>query len=329
MKRNEKGNRMDMKKGFSAAALLLASMVGVQAEAQTVYAYVSETIPANSDVLVSVPVNNSIEVELTTSSVAGSILTVPNSPDFAAGDYSQGAFARYYVRFIDGPAAGLWSSVTANSETTLTIDNADVAALASAGGGDTIRVYKHHTINSVFPDSLLNISFVTGSQLLFFSASDTQNKAPGSDLTAGYTTFLNIGWGAEGGRPIYPEEAFIIRNNSGNPLTYVKTGVAPDHPVSFLLKAGVAKDTPLGTGYPAAVTVKETGLGGFTGRQILTQGGVGQAQAPGSAATYSFTAFLNIGWGAGSDVALAPNSAFLFRQPAGDVGGVFTVAKPY
>ncbi len=317
-----------MKKQLTSGLLCLAALSAGQMQAQTVYAYVAETIPASSDVLVSVPVNNNVEVELTTSGVSGSVITVPNSAAFASGDYNAGTFAEFYVRFVDGPAAGLWSSITVNSETSITIEDAAVAALASSGGGDTIRVYAHHTIGSVFPDALLDISFVTGTQLLFYSDGDTQNKAPGSGASVGYTEFLGIGWGSDADRPLEPEQAFIIRNSSASPLTYVKAGIAPDHPVAYLVEAGPAKDTALGTGYPANVTVEETGLGGVTGRQILVQG-TGQNSAPGNAGTFGWTAFLGIGWGADAGVNLAPNSAYIFRQPSGDTGGVSTVVKPY
>lgn len=329
MERNEKGKRMDIKKGFSAAALLLASMVSVQAEAQAVYAYVAETVPANSDVLVSVPVNNSIEVELTTSSVAGSVITVPNTPDFAAGDFDAGSFVKYYVRFIDGPAAGLWASVTANSETTLTIDNAAVAALASAGGGDQIRVYKHHTLDSVFPAELLGVSFVDQTQVLLYGDADTQNKAPGAGGIFTYATFFNLGWGVNAERPLLPEQAFVIRNSSNTDLTFAVTGIAPDHPVAYLLDGGVAKDTAIGTGYPVPVTVESSGLGGEDQRQILLQGTSGQNQTPGSAGIFTFATFFNLGWGVNAGVPLAPNSALILRQPATDVGGVSTVVSPY
>lgn len=323
---------MNIKKGFAAGALVVASMLGGQAEAQTLYAYVSETIPANSDVLISVPVNNSVEVELTTSSVSGSVITVPNSVDFAAGDYNQAAFVRYYVRFIDGPAAGLWSSITANTETTLTIANPDVAALATSGGGDKIRVYAHHTLESVFPKALEGF-VVDGTpgqqtQVLFYSTADSQNKAPGSNGTA---TFLSplAGWGPNAARPIFPEEGIIVRNRSlSKSLTFIKSGIAPDHPVSYLIKPGVARDTAFGTGYPASVLVPETNLGGVFQNQILVQTVPGQNNPPGNAGTYTY---INpaVQWSVNNTKLIPANQAFIFRQPATDAGGKRTVTKPY
>lgn len=323
---------MDIKKGFATAALLLASMAGVQAEGQTVYAYVAETVPANSDVLVSVPVNNNVEVELTTSSVSGTVITVPNSPDFAAGDYNAATFVRYYVRFIDGPASGLWSSITANSETTLTINNPDVAALASSGGGDTIRVYAHHTLESVFPKAQDGISTISTpgqqTQVLYYSTGDSQNKAPGSGFTA---TFLSpiAGWGPNAARPILPEEGILIRNRSlTDSITYIKPGIAPDHEVSILVEPTVARDTAIGTGYPVDVLLPDTNLGSVLQNQVLFQTIAGQNNAPGNAGTFTY---INpaVEWTSGNTKKIAGNTAFIFRQPATDAGGKRTISKPY
>lgn len=324
---------------FGAAALAAASF---QANAQKLLAYVSSPLPSGTDTLVSVPVNNNVEVELETVSVAGSVITVDDSPEFAAGDYSAGSFARYYVRFIDGGAAGLWSNITVNSDTTLTIDNAEVAALANAAGGETIRVYKHHTVGSVFPDSFLDDAdggvlttggVADGLQLLFYSEAALQNKAPGSRASSGvinYTTFFNLGWGAGADAPLLPETAFVIRNQTGNDLQYVVSGAAPDHPVSYLFDASVNKDYLLGTGYPADVTVEETGIGVFDGRVIFTQGsGIDTGPGGDGGSQFSFTTFFNLGWGASAGVELKPNSAFVFRQSAADPGGKVTVEKPY
>ena len=317
---------MKITKTVTTGVLCLAAMAGGQAHASDAYAYVHATVAPSTDVLVSVPVNNNVEVELTALSRSGSVITVANSPAFAAGDFNAGAFPKYYIRVLDGSGAGLWASIIANSETTITVDDASVAALVA--NGNKFRVYKHHTVASVFPDALLNSAFVDGTQLLFYSSADSQNKAPGSGGIVNYTTFFNLGWGANADRPLKPEEAFVIRNSSGTTLTYVAVGIAPDHAVAYMVKPGVAKDTAVGTGYPVGVTVAETGLGTVNGRSILLQG-TAQNSAPGSAAVYNYTTSFGLGWGANAGVTLAPNSGFVFRQPGSDTGGKATVVKPY
>lgn len=306
--------------------LTLSALAGGHAQAAGVYAYVHQSVPGNSDVLVSVPVNNALEVELTLTGKSGSVLFFSNSASFASGDYNAASFAKYYVRFVDGPAAGLWSSITVNAETSITVDNASVAALAASG--NKIRVYKHQTVGSVFPASLLGQSFVDGTQLLFYSSADSQNKNPGSGGIVNYTSLFDIGWGANAERPLNPEEAFVIRNNAGSPLTYIATGAAPDHAVAYLVKPGVAKDTAMGSGYPVGVSVLETGLGAFNNRQIRLQG-TSKNALPGSLATYTYSTGGGVGWGVNAAVVLAPNGGYIFRQTASDAGGKVTVQKPY
>ncbi|MFN3166647.1 MAG: TIGR02597 family protein [Phycisphaeraceae bacterium] len=313
---------MNLRTGLTTAVLSLAALAGGQAYAADAYAYVHRSIPANSDVLVSAPVNTAIEAELTVTNKAGSVLSFVNSPSFSSGDFNAGTFAKYYVRITSGPAEGLWASIAVNGETTITITNPLVAALVT--NGSNFRVYKHQTVGSMFPAALTGQSFVDGTQLLFFSDADAQFKNPGSGGIVNYTTYFDLGWGNNAERPILPEEAFIIRNNSASALTYVAVGFAPDHAVAYLVKPGVARDTALGTGYPVAVTVQETGLGAFNGRQIRLQG-TSKNAFPGSLATYTFSG----SWGANAGVELQPNSAFILRQTASDTGGKATVVKPY
>jgi len=317
---------VNFRKGLTTAVLSLAALAGGQAQASDVYAYVHRSIPANSDVLVTAPVNNDIEAELTVTSKAGSILSFANSPSFASGDFNAGTFAKYYIRVLDGTGAGLWASITVNSETSITINNSIVAALVA--NGNTIRVYKHHTVGLLFPVSLQGQSFVDGTQLLFYSSTAGQNKNPGSGGIVNYTSFFDLGWGNNAERPILPEEAFVIRNTSASPLTYVATGFAPDHAVAYFIQPSVARDTAMGTGYPVPVTVAQTGLGTSNGRQIRLQGTALNA-LPGSLATYTYTTSGGVGWGANAGVELQAGSGFILRQTSSDNGGLSTVDKPY
>lgn len=318
-----------------------ASLAGAQASAQELFAYVATPLPAGTDTLVSVPVNNDVEAELTTDSVAGSVINVP-AASLPGGAYDAGSFVNYYVRFIDGPAAGLWSSITANSDSSITIDNPAVAALATAAGGDTIRIYEHHTVGSVFPADQLDDSdggllttgaVANGLQIQFFSDADTQNKAPGSDGAVSFSVISLPGntiaaWNVPD-RPLLPETAFVVRNNSGEDLQYIQSGAAPDHPVAFLAESGVVKDTHRGLGYPVSLTVLETGLGaGTANRQVLTQG-TAQNSAPGTdGSTATYLGFAGA-WNT-PNLELQPFAGFVFRQTsASDAGGKVDVVKPY
>lgn len=328
-----------VKKGFTAAALLLASMASGQADAGAVFSYVSTPLPAGTQTLVSVPVNNAVEVELVTAGVSGSVINLP-AASVVDSAYNAGAYPAYYVRFIDGPAAGLWSSVTVNSPSSITIADADVAAQASAGGGDTIRVYKHHTVGSIFPadklddadgGSLTTGMVSSGLQIQFFSDGDTINKAQGSGAPS-FASFLAFGgfgvWDTPD-VPLLPESCFIVSNPTPNDLVYIASGFAPDHAVSYLIKPNVSKDTFLGSGYPVPTTVSGTGLGsGQQNRTIFTRGtGVNQAPGSGGGAIYSYLGFLQI-WDE-PDAEIQPFGGFILRQEGADAGGVSVADKPY
>ncbi|MGB0766459.1 MAG: hypothetical protein ACPGYV_01975, partial [Phycisphaeraceae bacterium] len=200
------------------------------------------------------------------------------------------------------------------------------------------------TVGSVFPEDQLDDvdggllttgAVANGLQIQFFSDADFQNKGPGSGSPsfASYTVIsiggsvIFQGWDTPD-VPLLPETAFVIRNGSSAELQYVEPGEAPDHPVAYLVPSGVSRDSHLGSGYPATVTVEETGLGaGITSRQLFTQG-TALNSAPGQGgAIVSYLGFLGI-WDVPT-TPLDPFGGFVFRQEAADAGGKVTVTKPY
>lgn len=323
---------MKLRKTFTTGLLALAVFAGGSAHAGTTFAAVNRDLPAGTDTFVSVPVNNNVEVELAATSKLGTTLNFP-AASLSDGAYDAGTFPVYYVRFIDGPAAGLWASITANSASSITIDDAAVAALAS--GTETIRVYKHHTLASVFPTELRDDSaggkltkgaVANGMKILFYSTADALNKGPGS---GGIFTWFNsaVGFLTNASRPLLPDTGFIIRNDTVNDLTYFTAGEAPDHPVAYLVKAGVARDTHVGTGYPVTVTAGDSGVGG-PGRQILLQSNAFNS-SPGNLPGIYTWFNPSVGFFTNANKPLEANSAYVLRQNASEVGGKATVVKPY
>ncbi|QNN23155.1 TIGR02597 family protein [Planctomycetales bacterium ZRK34] len=314
---------MNYKTSLLSTLCLLAMMV-VPSYAQDVYGYVYLPVPAQSDVLVSVPLNNADQGDFTIAAggISGNVITVEE----AIGQTFDAD--KYYVRFIDGAAAGLWTTISANGANTFTLDNTEAAALAAAG--DTVRVFKHHTIGSIFPAGLLGVTFVNQTQLLFFSDSIAKNKAPGSGGTVTYTTLFNTGWGADVDRVIKPEEAFVVRNNSASDLVFVKTGLLPQHKVAFVAPASSSNDIVRGIGYPVSVTVEDSDWGDVNQRQILlvNNAAAGKNKAPGSGGSFTYTTLFNTGWGADATTSLSPSAGYIFRQNSG-VGGKVTPVKPY
>ncbi len=323
---------MKLRKTVATGILALAAFASGSAHAAGTFAAVTRDLPAGTDTFVSVPVNNSVEIELNATSKLGTTLNFP-AASLSDGAYNAGTFPIYYVRFIDGPAAGLWASITVNSASSITIDDTAIAALAS--GTEKIRVYKHHTLGSVFPSErrddsaggkLTQGAITNGVQILFYSDADSQNKGPGS---GGIFTWFNsaVGFLTNASRPLLPDTGFVIRNGSAHDLTYFTAGEAPDHPVAYLIKAGVARDTHIGTGYPVTVTAGDSGVGG-PGRQILLQSNAANSSPGNLPGIYTW---FNpaLGFFTNASKPLTANSAYVLRQTATEVGGKATVVKPY
>lgn len=247
-------------KGFAAAALIAALGAG-PAMAGNV-AVVTIGVPASSDVVVTVPVNNDVQAELAVEPAGISGSTIDVGVDVSA--YSGGSF---YVRVMTGDGAGLWTTITSASGTVLTVEDADV--LNFVADGDELRVYKHQTIGSVFKPELEGVMFANGVQVLPFS---NVGQVGLNQIAPPGITFFNGTWlGGNGSATVLaPETRLIIRNNAfpAKALTYAVAGDAPDHPVAFLVRGGVSDDALIGTGYPVSIDVSDTGLG-FQGRQLL------------------------------------------------------------
>ncbi len=132
-------------------SLLAAALATGLASAQTAYTtpvgYVSQTCKANSDTIVGVPLRQSsvgagaLSVNPDTSTIPGSaILTLSGTPGFTVN-----AFANtHYAKFKDGPAAGQWFVITANTASSLTV-NLNGATL-SAVSTNALAVLKFWTL---------------------------------------------------------------------------------------------------------------------------------------------------------------------------------------
>lgn len=113
--------------------------------------YNSVEVPANSDVLVSVPFNQTLVSTHTVDTKTAGGVTVTDT-------LTVNAFANtFLVRFTSGNGKGLWSTISSNTANELVFQN--TAILADVSVGDTFSVYPHQTLATVFPDGLQGKSF--------------------------------------------------------------------------------------------------------------------------------------------------------------------------
>jgi uncharacterized protein (TIGR02597 family) len=310
---------------LGAAGLMALSVSAANAQQQGV---VTINVPANSDVVVSIPFNRTPVGEFETASVSGSTLTLQGNPGFASNEFQND----HYVRVIDGSGAGLWATISGNTANQVTLDDSDIAAELDAGGDQTIRIYPHHTVESVFPAEERGVSFEAGTQVqLWDNSAATQNKGPGPGGASTFQdNFLGTGW-SNPEMVLPPETAIVIRNSGSSSLTFIAKGLVPDHKVAYLLDGGVNKDTLIGSGYPVETKARFSGLGGADQRQIqlYDNDATGQNKGPGPGGATTFQDnFLGTGW-ANPDLPIAPGAGFVFRQNGNGSAGVAEATVVY
>lgn len=261
---------MKLKLGATLALGLAALATPGQADAQDV-ATVASPVPANADVVFSIPVNRPAVGEFESTNLNGRQLTV----DLAGGDsFDTDAFAgTHYVRVIDGPAGGLWATIASNDGSSVTLTN-DTRGNGVAGlltGDETVRLYPHHTVDSAFPEEDLGLSYTDGTQILLFdNAATAQNIPFGGQAIVQYNLGgFFPGW-SDGDQILPPDTGIGLRNNADHGLTLLFQGDRPDHPVGYLVPDNVNKDVVVSSGYPVNTQVRFSGFGGVDQRQILT-----------------------------------------------------------
>lgn len=322
-----------MKVKVASMAVAVFFVAGASAFAADVVGYNVVTVPASSDVLVSVPFSQDVELSAVVDSVTANGVTVTDA-------LVEGAYAsNYYVRFIDGNGEGLWSTITENGEGGFTLENADVLSYVVAG--DNFRVYAHHTIDSIFPEGMKDIAFEIGTQVQVYDAlGDGTYKSPIS--SAAYTAlpaFLGGGYAwsgsADGDTVIEPQAMILVRNTSTTDALEIPFfGDVPDHKTAVLVDAG-ARDVVVGSGFPVATAIGDMGVEA-EGRQVQVYDNSvsGQYKSPEASSTYAaLPAFLGGGYAwsgsADGDTEVAGSAAFVLRLPASEAGGKITFNKPY
>ncbi|RPI61910.1 MAG: TIGR02597 family protein, partial [Planctomycetaceae bacterium] len=167
------------------ATVALLALAAGSAGAQNVVGYNRITVPAGTDVRLTVPFNQALEGTFAVATKTGSTVTVADT--LVAGKYNNVATAAYYVRFTSGNASGLWTTITSNDVNGFTLADANVMNLVSVG--DSFRVYKHHTLSSLFPKGMYDVSYTNSTKVLIYAnniAAMAQNKPAAK--TASYTT---------------------------------------------------------------------------------------------------------------------------------------------
>lgn len=303
-------------------AAVLLTLTAQSASMAEVVGYNKINVPAGTDVRVSVPFNQEAVGTYTIATETASGVTVAPAT-FTANQFKD----LYYVRFITGAGAGLWSTITANTAGELTL--ADIVKLAPhIAPGNTFRIYKHHTLRSFFPIGLLNVSYTNATtQVLIYEnnlASMGQNKSPAK--TAIHNAGNWLGAGVNNNTVLKPETQFIVRNNSASALTVYAYGDVPDYAVATLIAAN--GDLNIGTGYPLPVVLKNAGLSGAS-RQVLFYNNAATGINKSPVKTALSVGANWVGAGVTGSELLGASETITLRLPLSEAGTKVTIAKPY
>ncbi len=315
---------MNLKTTLLAALAMLTLTVGFANADENMWGVQAVSVPVGADVIVSVPFTR--EASAATYTVAADVTSgsdVTFDEAFAASTYASG---EYHVRIIDGDGAGLASNITANanaSELTL----ADSGIAQKLNDGDTVRVYKNHTIGSVFADP---VSFGASTSVLIYD-----NTANGTDKSASnivtYVTVPFPKWGGSGSTTVLnQDQAFVVRNNGSAARTFLASGIVPDYDISFLIADSVTRDYHITSGFPiVGITVEDTDLGGTSGRSVLLYDNTDVNTDKSAANIVSYVTIPFPKWGGSGGTTPVPSvEGFIFRQ-SGTAGGMATIYKPY
>ena len=248
-----------------AAATVVAAAIA-SAGAADMVGWNKYTVQPNSDVLVTLPFTRNVAG---TYAVTGKTASAINVAATLTTDQYKDV---YYVRFTSGSAVGRWSTITTNSASALTLG--DASFLGDVATGDTFNVYPHHTLSSVFPDSMEGVSFlktpmfVRNTEIIIPSTTGAAINRSGAEIYY----FAGDRWTMVGGGftnnsddvVLSPQEYFIIRNNDASKtLTFVTTGKVEAAALArSVAREGTQNDVIACTGRPTQITLSELNLGG-------------------------------------------------------------------
>ncbi len=333
--------------------LVLAVAWAAAAEPVSVIGYNRITVPAQSDVIVSVPFVQPPVGSVVVDSTTGTGVKVPVG-SFAGGEFSNG---RYYVRFTTGNAAGRWATVTSNTTDELVFQ--DTSFLADVAGGNKLTIYPHQTLSKVFPAKLAGRSFLASTGAFFTLNVQTTVRlwtpSVGIDQAPASTYYFHETgvWKALNGSPadnviVPPGAALVIRNTSDQELVYVPQGsVVADPQAVALTSQSSQDDTYLSTGRPIGVTLKDLGLGGsdafesstgafFTLQikdtlRVFDNSATGTDKAPATTYYYHESGqWRTLGGQNADDVVIPASTGIVIRKlPNTTSTGVWTAQAPY
>ena len=255
-----------------AAALACGMAQGAATAYTTPVGYVSigngaaavDNVPANTDVLVSIPVLKSAAYQGTVSAVGADTITLANAPAFTVNQWT----ATPHVIVIEsGANSGLIAPILSNTADQLTL-GLGVFSLTGTVATDSVSIRPAWTVSNF----MAGASSLTGVQLLTYS----NTSATINNSADGLFFYVGGNWENGDGDPandviLYPGDAFIVRTTATPIVDFSVSGEVPlaNSYIAIGEKAGGPRDTAFAYFSPVSEPLGSSGLGFASGDVLL------------------------------------------------------------
>jgi uncharacterized protein (TIGR02597 family) len=245
---------------------------------------VTLTLKGGSDTDISLPFHRPVALEtqvqsITSNGSTNSDITVSASANITGNQfvYVSGSQSNtYYLQFTSGNRAGSYYTVTANGNTSITVNNNnDTGLVGNVSTSDTFRVIPYWTLNTLFPNgqSLYSTNTLTPQSSILVSPTTT----PGINLSAaaiyyyyndgdGTTGWLKLGDDSDffPDVPLSPDSSFVVRHPASTSDTQlVLVGNVPMSAQSVVINTlapNTPQDNAIALPLPVSVTLGNSGL---------------------------------------------------------------------
>ena len=252
------------------------------------------TLKGSSDTNVSLPFHRPVALETQVQSMTGNVISISASANITASQFVYVKNSQpntYYVQFTTGGRAGMYYTVTANDQTSITIDNNGDSNLSNVvGSGNTFRVIPYWTLNTLFPSGQgINQSSSPSANQRNSSILFMPNNVPGvASTTSGINLVSAVSFyyynGSAGTPPnngpgwrkasdntfailndtiIYPDTFFTVHNAIPGDTTLTVVGAVPmsayTTPIT-VLAANKPQDIFVGINAPVPVSLSASNL---------------------------------------------------------------------
>jgi len=257
-----------------AAALVFASFASsVNAQEPVEVAtdpvgFVKVDVPAQSDILTSIPFTRSSIYKGKIQAINGSQITVVENPNWSDNQF---VFNATYSAFIvTGEKEGLFAKISSNTQNSIQLElevgdslsGINTVSEQDIQQADSIDIVPHWTLAT-----LLSGNIPDGTEAFLYENSvPGKNHSPSLPLVyyQGYGWYETIGYTVQSDRALKFGAGMIIRNNTGSKLSTTMTGTVPmiKHRVILrTLTSNLAQDQTIGYFSPVPESLADVGLG--------------------------------------------------------------------